>query len=134
MVISAQHQNLMELVTAKQKKEVEEFLKKLKSVSGSIAKQLASFSDQEREKELEFLDKEGVFTGSYAVNPVNNEKIPILAGNFVVADYGGGMVMAVPAHDQRDFKFAEKYGLKIKVVIEPKEYEIYERNGQLSEA
>ena len=119
MVISAQHPNLIELVTAKQKKEVGEFLKKLKSVS---------------EKELENLDKDGVFTGSYAVNPVNNEKIPIWAGHFVVADYGSGMVMAVPAHDQRDFKFAEKYGLKIKVVIEPKEYEIYERNGQISEA
>src|SRR3989344_846946 len=119
MVVSAQHPNLIELVTAKQKKEVEEFFKKLKSVS---------------EKELEFLVKEGVFTGGYAVNPINNEKIPIWAGNFVVADYGSGMVMAVPAHDQRDFKFAEKYGLKIKVVIEPKEYKIYERNGQISEA
>jgi len=119
MVISAQHPELMELVSKEQKKEVEEFLKKLKSVS---------------EKEMENLEKDGVFTGSYAVNPINNEKIPIYAGNFVVADYGSGMVMAVPAHDQRDFKFAEKYGLKIKVVIEPKEYEIYERNGQISEA
>ncbi|MDP2672820.1 MAG: leucine--tRNA ligase, partial [Nanoarchaeota archaeon] len=119
MVISAQHPELMELVTKKQKQKEEEFLKKLKSVS---------------EKELEFLEKDGVFTGSYAINPINNEKIPIYAGNFVVADYGSGMVMAVPAHDPRDFKFAEKYGLKIRVVIEPKEYEIYERNGQISEA
>ena len=134
MVISAQHPELMKLVTKEQKQKVEEFLKKLKSVSGSIAKQLASFSDQEREKELENLEKDGVFTGSYAINPINNEKVPIWVGNFVVADYGGGMIMGVPAHDQRDFKFAEKYGLKIKVVIEPKEYEIYERNGQISEA
>ncbi len=119
MVISAQHPELIKLVTKEQKKEVEKFLKKLNSVS---------------EKELENMDKEGAFTGSYAVNPINNEKIPIYTGNFVVADYGSGMVMAVPAHDQRDFKFAEKYGLKIKVVIEPKEYEIYERNGQISEA
>ena len=119
MVISAQHPELVEFVTKEQKQKVEEFLKKLKSVS---------------EKELENLEKEGVFTGSYAINPINDEKIPIYAGNFVLADYGSGMVMAVPAHDQRDFKFAEKYGLKIKVVIEPKEYEIYERNGQISEA
>ena len=119
MVISAQHPKLMELVTKEQKQKVEEFLKKLKSVS---------------EKEMEDLTKEGIFTGSYATNPINDEKIPIYAGNFVLADYGSGIVMAVPAHDQRDFKFAEKYGLKIKVVIEPKEYEIYERNGQISEA
>ncbi|MEK6844867.1 MAG: leucine--tRNA ligase, partial [Nanoarchaeota archaeon] len=119
MIISAQHPELMELVTKEQKKEVEEFLKKLKSVS---------------ERELENMEKDGVFTGSYAVNPINDEKIPIWAGNFVVADYGSGMIMAVPAHDRRDFKFAEKYGLKIKIVIEPKEYEIYERNGQISEA
>ncbi|MFA5061386.1 MAG: alpha/beta fold hydrolase [Candidatus Pacearchaeota archaeon] len=102
MVISAQHPRLMKLVTKEQKKEVEEFLKKLKSVS---------------EKELADMEKEGVFTGSYAINPSNEEKIPIYAGNFVVADYGSGMVMAVPAHDQRDFEFAKKYGIKIKQVI-----------------
>ena len=103
MVISAQHSKLMDLVTNKQKKEVEDFLKKLKSVS---------------EKELKNLEKEGVFTGSYAVNPVNGEKIPVYAGNFVLADYGSGMVMAVPAHDQRDFDFAKKYGIEIKQVIQ----------------
>ncbi len=102
MVISAQHSRIMELVTTKQKKEVESFLKKLKSVS---------------EKELADLEKEGVFTGSYAVNPINNEKVPIYAGNFVLADYGSGMVMAVPGHDKRDFDFAKKYKLKIKQVI-----------------
>ena len=130
MVISAQHPELMKLVTKEQKQKVEEFLKKLKSVS--TYKGVSS--NEEGKKELEFLEKEGVFTGNYAINPVNNEKIPIYVGNFVVADYGSGMIMAVPAHDQRDFKFAEKYGLKIKVVIEPKEYEIYERNNQISDA
>ncbi|KHO54821.1 MAG: leucyl-tRNA synthetase [archaeon GW2011_AR19] len=130
MVVSAQHPELRELVSKEQKQKVEEFLKKLKSVSAYKGVS----SNEEGKKELEFLEKEGVFTGNYAINPVNNEKIPIYAGNFVVADYGSGMVMAVPAHDQRDFKFAEKYGLKIKVVIEPKEYKIYERNGQISEA
>ena len=109
MVISAQHPKLMELVTADQKKEVEKFLKKLKSVS---------------EKELEDLEKEGIFTGSYAINPLNEEKVPVYAGNFVLADYGSGMVMAVPAHDQRDFLFAKKYDIPIKVVIDPIDSEL----------
>jgi leucyl-tRNA synthetase len=69
-------------------------------------------------KDVDELNKEGVFTGSYAVNPATNEKVPVYAGNFVVADYGSGMVMAVPAHDQRDFEFAKKYGIGIKQVIE----------------
>jgi len=64
-------------------------------------------------------EKEGVFTGAYALNPVNNEKIPIWAANFVLAEYGTGAVMAVPAHDQRDFEFAKKYGMDIRVVIQP---------------
>ena len=102
MVISCQHPRLFELVKNKQKKDVEKFLKKIKSVS---------------EKELEEVEKEGVFIGSYATNPINGEKIPIYTGNFVVADYGSGMVMAVPAHDQRDFEFAKKYSLPIKQVI-----------------
>jgi leucyl-tRNA synthetase len=104
MVISAQHPKLFDLVSDKQKKEVESFLKRLKSVS---------------EKELEDMEKEGVFTGSYAINPLTKEKIPVYAGNFVIADYGSGMVMAVPAHDQRDFEFAKKYEIPIKVVIDP---------------
>jgi leucyl-tRNA synthetase len=109
MVISAQHPRLMEIVTPSQKSEVESFLKKLKSVS---------------EKEMEAMEKEGAFTGSYAINPANGEKVPVFAGNFVVADYGGGMVMAVPSHDQRDFEFAKKYNIPIKVVITPSDYEI----------
>jgi len=121
MVISAQHSRLMELVTEEQEKEVKAFLKKVKTVS-------------EKSKKADELEKEGVFTGSYAINPANGEKVPVYAGNFVLADYGSGMVMAVPAHDKRDFDFATKYNLPIKVVIEPKDYEVYERNGQLYEA
>ncbi|MGB9707980.1 MAG: leucine--tRNA ligase [Candidatus Pacearchaeota archaeon] len=112
MVISAQHPKLRDLVTAKQKPEVEKFLKKLKSVS---------------EKELEEMEKEGAFTGSYAINPVNNEKVPVYAGNFVLAEYGSGMVMAVPAHDQRDFEFAKKYNLPIRIVIQSKGKKLNER-------
>ena len=105
MVISAQHSKLMDLVTKEKKKEVEAFVRKLSSVS---------------EEEIDKLDKEGVFTGSYAINPINNEKVPVYAGNFVVADYGSGMVMAVPAHDQRDFEFAMKYNIRIEQVIQEK--------------
>ncbi len=103
MVVSAQHSKLWDLVTDDQKKEVEKFLKKIKSVS---------------EKDMANLEKEGVFTGSYAINPITKDKVPVYAGNFVVADYGSGMVMAVPAHDQRDFEFAKKYGIEIKRVIQ----------------
>ncbi len=64
-------------------------------------------------------DKEGIFTGRYAVNPVNGERVPIYIADFVLGSYGTGMIMAVPAHDQRDFEFARKYGIGIKPVIQP---------------
>jgi leucyl-tRNA synthetase len=64
-------------------------------------------------------EKDGVFTGAYAVNPVNGERVPVWTANFVLMEYGTGAVMAVPAHDQRDFEFARKYGLPIRVVIQP---------------
>ena len=102
MVISSQHPKLMDLVSDRQKKEVEIFLKKIRSTS-----------------DRDVLEKGGVFTGSYAINLMNKEKIPIYVGNFIVADYGSGMVMAVPAHDQRDFEFAKKYNIKIKLVVKP---------------
>jgi leucyl-tRNA synthetase len=66
-------------------------------------------------------EKRGIFLGKYAINPVNNEAVPIFAADFAVLEYGTGMVMCVPTHDQRDFEFAEKYGLQKKVVIQPKE-------------
>ncbi len=64
-------------------------------------------------------EKEGVFTGLYVVNPVNGEKVPLWVANYVLMDYGTGAVMAVPAHDERDFQFAKKYNLPIKEVISP---------------
>ncbi len=67
------------------------------------------------------VDKRGVFTGHYVINPVNGEKVPLWVANYVVMEYGTGAVMAVPAHDQRDFEFAENYGLPVKVVIQPKD-------------
>lgn len=64
-------------------------------------------------------EKEGMFTGLYVINPVNNEKLPLWIGNYVLMDYGTGAVMAVPAHDERDFFFAKKYNLPIRIVINP---------------
>ncbi|NMA12107.1 MAG: leucine--tRNA ligase [Chloroflexi bacterium] len=74
----------------------------------------------------ESLDREktGVFTGSYAINPVNEERIPIWIADYVLMGYGTGAVMGVPAHDQRDFEFARKFGLKIRVVIQPEGTEL----------
>lgn len=63
-------------------------------------------------------DKSGVFTGAYGINPVNGEKLPIWIGDYVLASYGTGAIMAVPAHDERDWEFAKKFGLNIKPVIE----------------
>jgi leucyl-tRNA synthetase len=65
------------------------------------------------------MEKEGIFTGGYCVNPVTGENIPVYAANFVLHEYGTGAVMAVPAHDQRDFEFARRYGLPIVVVVQP---------------
>jgi leucyl-tRNA synthetase len=70
------------------------------------------------------IEKKGMFIGKYAVNPINNEEIPIYIGNFVIYEYGAGAVMAVPAHDQRDFEFAKEYNILIKIVIQPHDYEI----------
>ena len=72
-------------------------------------------------RQADDLEKEGVFTGSYCVNPVTGLRMPIYLANFVLMGYGTGAVMAVPAHDQRDFEFAKKYGLPLKVVINPKD-------------
>jgi leucyl-tRNA synthetase len=68
-------------------------------------------------------EKDGFFTGRYAVNPFSGQKIPIWVGNFVLMEYGTGAIMAVPAHDERDFEFAEKFGLPIPVVVEEKKTE-----------
>jgi leucyl-tRNA synthetase len=89
---------------------------------------------------LEEITKEGIFTGRYCENPVTGGRMPIYVANFVLMGYGTGAVMAVPAHDQRDFEFAQKYGLPIKVVIQPPGEELraedltaaYEEDGVLA--
>jgi len=103
MVVSALHPKIFELVTERYKREAEIFVKKCQKARS--------------QEEIDSLEKEGIFTGSYAINPITKEKVPVWAGNFVIADYGSGMVMAVPAHDQRDFEFAKKYNISIKEVI-----------------
>ena len=66
-------------------------------------------------------EKEGFFTGRYVINPFSGERMPIWVGNFVLMQYGTGALMAVPAHDQRDFDFCRKYGLPVRVVVQPVE-------------
>ena len=89
-----------------QEKIVEEFVKRIKKIN-----QARRGADE--------LEKEGLFTGSYCINPFTQEKIPVYLANFVLMEYGTGAVMAVPAHDQRDFEFARKYDLPVCPVIQP---------------
>lgn len=93
-------------------KEVEEFVNKMKHMSS-----------RERGTQEE---KEGVFLGVYAKNPANGELIPVWTANYVLYEYGTGAIMCVPAHDQRDYEFARKYNLPIKVVVKPKDSELPE--------
>ncbi|MEI8068114.1 MAG: class I tRNA ligase family protein [Candidatus Shapirobacteria bacterium] len=74
-------------------------------------------------------NKTGVFSGLYAINPVNNKEIPIWISDFVLASYGTGAIMSVPAHDERDFEFAKKFGLEIIPVIQPKEKHDFEKEA-----
>ena len=106
LVVSARHPRLFDIVSKDKKKEAEEFVKRVKST---------------KQEDIDRLDKEGVFTGSYAEHPLTGEKIPVWAVNFVLAEYGSGMVMAVPAHDDRDLEFAKKYSISIKEVVRPLE-------------
>ena len=79
----------------------------------NTSQQAARQSDIQREATDK--EKTGVFTGGYAINPVNGERIPIWIADYVLMTYGTGAIMAVPAHDERDFAFARKYGLQISV-------------------
>jgi leucyl-tRNA synthetase len=76
-------------------------------------------------EDLETADKVGFFTGRHATNPFSGEKIPIWVGNFVLMEYGTGAIMAVPAHDERDFEFCRKYGLPLRVVVQPTDGETF---------
>ena len=104
-VLSPEH-NLVDLITTEEKRKEVDAYKKV----------CATKSDLER-TELN-KDKTGVFTGAYAINPVNNKEIPIWISDYVLATYGTGAIMAVPAHDERDYEFAKKFGIDIIQVLE----------------
>ncbi len=102
-VLSPEHPLVEKITTKEQKEEVDNYLKKA-----------AAKSELER---IEFKEKTGVFTGSFAINPVNNEKVPVWIADYVLMSYGTGAIMAVPAHDERDLEFAKKYKIEIKEVV-----------------
>lgn len=104
LVLAPEHPLIKKLVTEENEEKVQKYIEEAKKKS-------------DFERELAEKEKTGAFTGSYCINPVNGEKVPIWVGDYVVAAYGGGAVMTVPAHDYRDFDFAQKYGLEIREVI-----------------
>ncbi|RLJ04854.1 MAG: leucine--tRNA ligase [Candidatus Aenigmatarchaeota archaeon] len=112
IVFAPEHPKVMELVAGT------EYEKKVKKFINKVVIE-DRFTRTAEDKE-----KEGMFIGKYAINPLNGEEIPIYIANFVLLDYGTGAIMAVPAHDQRDFEFAKKYKIPIKVVITPKDKEL----------
>ena len=89
-----------------------------------------SLSVSEIERASKEREKTGVFTGKYAINLLSGDRVPIFVCDYVLASYGTGIVMGVPAHDQRDFEFAHKYGLPIKVVVNPKDEKLSPENMQ----
>ncbi len=119
--IAPEHPLVLELSRGKdEEKEVKEFIQDMRKVN------------QARREEAD-LEREGVFTGAYCYNPFSEENIPIYVANFVLMEYGTGAVMGVPAHDQRDFEFADKYGLPVRVVVQPEAEEALEA-AHLAEA
>ena len=106
MSLAPEHQLVNKLTIPERKAEVDAFIEKVKKT-------------ERIRRTADDLEKEGVFTGSYCINPLSGERMPVYLANFVLMDYGTGAVMAVPTHDQRDFEFAKKYNLPMRVVIQP---------------
>lgn len=104
MVLAPEHPLIKEITSESEKQKVKEYIK-----------ETASKSDLDRQTETK--EKTGVFTGAYAINPVNNQPVPIWISDYVLMGYGTGAIMAVPAHDERDFAFAKEFNLTIKRVI-----------------
>ena len=109
-VLAPEHPLTLQITTDPQRKAVEEYIE-----YATRASEIDRLSTTR--------EKTGVFTGAYAINPINGRRIPIYAADYVLASYGTGAVMAVPAHDERDFEFAQKYDLPIERVIEAKDDE-----------
>ncbi len=108
MVLAPESKLVDEIVTPDCKKAVEEY-----RVQTSKLSEIDRLSTER--------PKTGTFTGAYAINPINNDKVPIWIADYVLEDYGTGFVMVVPAHDERDYEFAKKYNIPIKQVVRPKE-------------
>ena len=106
MVLAPEHPLVAKITTPEQQEAVEAYIQ-----------QAVRQTDIQREATDK--EKTGVFTGGYAINPVNGERIPVWIADYVLMTYGTGAIMAVPAHDERDFEFARKFGLEIRVVIQP---------------
>jgi len=106
MVLAPEHPLVDRIATDAQRAEVQAYV-------------AAAAHKSEIDRTAEDKEKTGVFTGGYAVNPVNGERIPIWIADYVLISYGSGAIMAVPAHDQRDFEFARQFGLPIRIVIQP---------------
>lgn len=107
VVFAPEHPSVLELVKGLQnEKDVLAFIKRVTV-------------DEKFSRAEDATAKEGMFTGRYAINPLTGENVPIYIANFVLMEYGTGAIMAVPTHDQRDFEFAKKYGIPLKVVIQP---------------
>ncbi|CAK7016637.1 MAG: Leucine--tRNA ligase [Desulfovibrio sp.] len=107
MSLAAEHPLVEKLIAGKPEEDAaRKFIAKTKAMDTST-------------RTAETMEKEGVFTGAYCLNPFTGRRIPIWIANFVLAGYGTGAVMAVPAHDQRDFEFAKKYGMEIIPVVQP---------------
>ena len=112
LVLAAEHPKVIEWTKGtKQEKEVKEFIKKVEKQSVI-------------ERTAEGKEKNGVFLGKYFINPFTGDKYPLWVADYALYDYGTGAVMAVPVHDQRDFEFAKKYKLSLKIVISPPSYEL----------
>ncbi len=90
----------------------------------ALAKEVEALVEQQKAAraagDMGAIEKHGVFTGRYAVNPFSEERIPIWVANYILADYGTGAIMSVPAHDERDYEFAQKYGLETRIVVLPR--------------
>jgi leucyl-tRNA synthetase len=127
MVLAPEHPLVEKLIAGTERaEEIREFVHRVRNLS-------------EIDRTSTEVEKVGIPTGAYCINPLSGEKIPVLIANYVLLEYGTGCVMGVPAHDQRDFEFARKYGYPIKIVIQPEGQELnpatmesaYEQEGVL---
>jgi leucyl-tRNA synthetase len=98
---------------------VKEWIKSDQTLAVAVEEMLAQQKEAREKGDIGAIEKHGVSTGRTAINPFNGAIVPIWVGNYILADYGTGAIMSVPAHDERDFEFAQKYGLPIKRVVAP---------------